>query len=106
MPLIATDCHLLGRYLPALFWGCVPVMSDRLEGMPLEDLPDVSWNESALAVELPHLKQLPRLLQVRKPPAAAFCTHPPPSAPSRRPLHPHNAHFYAALPPPPSWLTS
>jgi hypothetical protein len=38
-------------------------MSDRLEGMPLEELPDLDWNSSALAIEHQHLMQLPELLQ-------------------------------------------
>ncbi len=49
--------------MPALFWGCVPVMSDRLEGMPLEELPDLDWNASTLAIDHAHLESLPQLLQ-------------------------------------------
>ena len=39
------------RYLPAIMYGCVPVMSDRLEGMPLDELPEMKWGEAALAIE-------------------------------------------------------
>lgn len=34
------------RYLPAILYGCVPVMTDRLEAMPLTEHPDMRWNET------------------------------------------------------------
>lgn len=36
------------RYLPSLLYGCIPVMSDRLEAMPLDELPEMQWNSYAL----------------------------------------------------------
>ena len=39
------------RYLPALLYGCIPVMSDRLEAMPLDELPEMVWNATAFALE-------------------------------------------------------
>lgn len=50
------------RYLPALLYGCVPIMSDRMEAMPLAELPDMPWNESALAIERQHLSEAVELL--------------------------------------------
>ena len=49
------------RYLPSVLYGCVPVMSDKLEAMPLHEHPDVAWADAALAVEK---EQLPRLSQL------------------------------------------
>ena len=39
------------RYLPALLYGCIPIMSDRLEGMPFDELPDMDWSSVAFALE-------------------------------------------------------
>ena len=50
------------RYLPAIMYGCIPIMSDKLEGMPLEELPEMAWNASTLAVEHQSVPALPRLL--------------------------------------------
>jgi len=55
------------RYLPAVVYGCVPVMSDRLEAMPLEELPDLSWNETVVAIEREELHNLHHLLQAVSP---------------------------------------
>ena len=34
------------RYLPAVLYGCVPIMTNRLEIMPLSEHPDMRWNET------------------------------------------------------------
>lgn len=46
------------RYLPSLLYGCIPVMSDRLEGMPLDEHPQMMWNITALAAEPYQLTKL------------------------------------------------
>lgn len=50
------------RYTPAILYGCVPLMADQLEGMPLEELPELSWPSMALAVHEKQMLSLPRLL--------------------------------------------
>ena len=40
------------RYLPSILYGCIPVFVDKLEAMPLQELEDMKWNESALFVEV------------------------------------------------------
>ena len=53
------------RYLPALLYGCIPIMSDRFEGMPLDELPEMAWSDVALALDkdqLPHAVQILRAL--------------------------------------------
>ena len=52
--LVLSACHRVGladkqRYLAALLYGCVPVMSDRLEALPLHEHPEVHWHAAALA---------------------------------------------------------
>jgi hypothetical protein len=44
------------RYLPAILYGCVPVMTHRLEAMPLSEHPEMRWNETVRAGQ--HLKQI------------------------------------------------
>ena len=39
------------RYLPALFYGCIPVMSDPLEAMPLHELAELRWEKTVLAID-------------------------------------------------------
>ena len=61
------------RYLPAVLYGCVPVMSDKLEAMPLHEHPDVDWNGAALAIEKDQLPRLSELIhQVERPAEAAM----------------------------------
>ena len=50
------------RYTPAILYGCVPLMADQLEGMPLEELPELTWPSMALAVHEKQMPSLPRLL--------------------------------------------
>ena len=50
------------RYLPAILYGCIPVMSDRIEAMPLDELPEMKWNATALAIERELLDALPGIL--------------------------------------------
>ena len=50
------------RYMPAILYGCVPLLADPLEGMPLEELPDLMWPSIALAVHEKQMPSLPRLL--------------------------------------------
>jgi len=59
------------RYLPALLYGCVPIMSDRLEALPYQELPEMRWNETTLYVDTPHVAQLPALLANIPPEAEA-----------------------------------
>ena len=51
------------RYLPAVLHGCVPVMSDRVEGMPLQEHPGLDWSRAALAVETDSLPRVAELLR-------------------------------------------
>uniref|UniRef100_A0A7S0J291 Exostosin GT47 domain-containing protein n=1 Tax=Calcidiscus leptoporus TaxID=127549 RepID=A0A7S0J291_9EUKA len=44
------------RYLPALLYGCVPVMADPLEAMPLVEHPEMDWEHAALYVQRSALK--------------------------------------------------
>ena len=55
------------RYLPAVLHGCVPVMADRFEAMPLAELPEMGWDAAALAVERDDLPRLPALLDALPP---------------------------------------
>ena len=50
------------RYLAALLYGCVPLMSDRLEAMPLHEHPEVRWHASALAADVDALPRVASLL--------------------------------------------
>ena len=55
------------RYLPAVLHGCVPVMADRFEAMPLAELPEMAWDAAALAIERDDLPRLPALLDALPP---------------------------------------
>lgn len=50
------------RYLPLLLYGCVPVLSDRLEALPLSEHPQMEWNETALFIENGDIPRLMELL--------------------------------------------
>ena len=45
-----------------MLYGCVPLMADPLEGMPIEELPELAWPAMALAVHEKHVPSLPGLL--------------------------------------------
>ena len=50
---------------------CIPVMSERLEAMPLSELPDVDWNASALFIERDSIDRLGEFLGEISPSAEA-----------------------------------
>ena len=68
------------RYLPALLYGCIPVLSDRIEAMPLDELPEMQWTSATLGLEREMISKLPGLLTEAVGPrleASMRALHPP-----------------------------